>query len=132
MSTKLKALLTQAIKFGLVGIVNTLIDWAVFALLTLLPFFASHYALTKAISYACGVANSLAMNKRFTFADASRMTARRLALFIGVNLAALGVSVAAIAALKALGLPLIVCNMLSTALSLAVNFIGNKLLVFRD
>ncbi len=68
--------LPQAVRFGLVGVVNTLLDWAVFwAGTRALP--AVPAWRIKALSFACGVACSFLLNSRFTFrAEAERMTAR--------------------------------------------------------
>ena len=89
---KLKALFVQAVKFGLVGVINTLVDYLSYTLLLFIPFFAENYVLAQIIGYSLGLCNSLVLNKRWTFAQREPMTRRQLACFLAVNLAALAAS----------------------------------------
>jgi len=57
----------QFVKFALVGIVNTGVDWIVFFLLTLSPFFGSLEWLAKTISFVVASTNSFIMNSFWTF-----------------------------------------------------------------
>ncbi|MEW9701005.1 GtrA family protein [Paenibacillus sp. SI8] len=56
--------IAQWMKFGLVGAVNTGIDFAVFTLLTLWGW---PYLLAQSISFTSGVLNSFFMNRTWTF-----------------------------------------------------------------
>lgn len=126
------ATLWQAVKFGLVGVANTAVDYGVYALLIQLPFFRTHYLLAQILGYTCGLVNSLILNKRWTFAQKERMTPRQLISFLVVNLAALGVSSGLLYVLReGLCMNLYGAKLLSTAGSVLVNFIGNKWIVFR-
>lgn len=64
---KLKDSSSQFLKFALVGIVNTAIDWAVFFLLKLLPFFLANRPYAKAISFLFAAVNSFILNSAWTF-----------------------------------------------------------------
>jgi len=57
----------QFIKFAFVGLVNTGVDWIVFFLLTLIPFFDSTEWLAKTISFIIAATNSFVMNSYWTF-----------------------------------------------------------------
>ena len=57
----------QFIKFALVGILNTGVDWAVFFLLTLAPYFDGHQTFAKIISFTVAVINSFILNTIWTF-----------------------------------------------------------------
>ncbi len=57
----------QFAKFLTVGIVNTAVDWVVFFVLTLLPFFVTHRPLAKALSFVAAVVNSFLLNSYWTF-----------------------------------------------------------------
>lgn len=59
-----KALIIQFIKFNMVGLLNTAIDFAVFFLLIWL---STHYAVAQAVAYLAGMVNSYIWNKAFTF-----------------------------------------------------------------
>ena len=57
----------QFVKFALVGIVNTGVDWIVFFLLTLIPYFRQLEWLAKTISFVLASTNSFIMNSFWTF-----------------------------------------------------------------
>lgn len=129
---KLKKLLAQAVKFGLVGVLNTVIDYAVYSGLLFIPFFKRYYVLAQAVGYAAGLCNSLVLNKRWTFAQREAMTKVQLLLFLAVNLAALLVStLVLVLTQETLGMNPYLGKIVATVFSMAVNFIGNKLIVFR-
>ncbi len=122
----------QFIKFNLVGVINTLVDFLVFTLLT--AALHVNYLPAKVVSYSCGLINSYAFNSRWTFRAENRRTKKQKALFVLVNLVALCVSLGAMWVLKnKLGVESdFLCNVVATPLSLVVNFVGNKLIVFRS
>ena len=126
---KLKALFVQAVKFGLVGVINTLVDYLSYTLLLFIPFFAENYVLAQIIGYSLGLCNSLVLNKRWTFAQREPMTRRQLACFLAVNLAALAASTGILVLMQ---MNRYIGKAISVVGSMAVNFVGNKLLVFRE
>ncbi len=133
MMEKIKELFHQAVKFGLVGVINTLIDYAVTNLLVLLPFFEKYYIAANVIGFLCGMGNSLVMNKKWTFKQKEKMTAKQLFSFLVVNLIALGVSSLVLTFTQEnMSLPFYIGKAVAAAASVGVNFIGNKILVFRD
>ena len=128
---KLKALFAQAVKFGLVGVLNTLVDYLSYSLLLFLPFFARNYVLAQVIGYSLVLCNSLFFNKRWTFKQREAMSRRQLLLFLLVNLLALAFSTGILVLTQEmLHLNPYIGKLISTAGSLCVNFLGNKLLVF--
>ena len=130
---KLKALFVQAVKFGLVGVINTLVDYLSYTLLLFIPFFAENYVLAQIIGYSLGLCNSLVLNKRGTFAQREPMTRRQLACFLAVNLAALAASTGILVLTQEwLQMNRYIGKAVSVVGSMAVNFVGNKLLVFRE
>lgn len=129
---KLKKLFGQMVRFGLVGVLNTLLDMGIYALLTRLIFFFENPEVANGISYACGVACSLVLNKTFTFKAKGKITIKQVAVFIAVNLCALLVSSGMIHLYTVWGLTPLPAKVLSLPFSMGVNFIGNKLFVFKD
>ena len=130
---KLKALFVQAVKFGLVGVINTLVDYLSYTLLLFIPFFAENYVLAQIIGYSLGLCNSLVLNKRWTFSQREPMTRRQLACFLAVNLAALAASTGILVLTQErLQMSRYIGKAISVVGSMAVNFVGNKLLVFRE
>ncbi len=81
----------RQIKFAIVGVVNTLVDFVVFNLLAgMLGFTVLSASL---IAYSCGIATSFVFNRNWTFADRLSDTGRALILrFIGTNLLGLSIN----------------------------------------
>ncbi len=137
----------QLLKFGLIGVSNTLVDFLVTSALN--AIFGIYY-LAKIIGYACGIANSYFWNSRWTFREERRRDRREILLFIAVNLVTLGLSLLLQWLFRDVwGLgdwwmrfagenwftKLLngerFCILFATGVALIVNFVGNKLLVFR-
>ena len=137
----------QLLKFGLIGVSNTLLDLVVTFVLN--AVFGIYY-LAKIIGYACGIANSYFWNSRWTFREERRRDAREIVSFIAINLVTLGLSLALQWVLRdlwhldawwtcAMGENFFTklingerfCLLLASGIALIVNFIGNKLFVFR-
>ena len=120
----------QLIKFGMVGVMNTLVDFIVYQVLV---YFGLHYAVAQCISYSCGLLNSYFFNSRWTFKETKKYTKQEFARFILVNLVSLGISVLLLRlCYEVLGITSdLVAKLIVTALVMVINFIGNKLFVFK-
>jgi len=57
----------QFVKFAIVGIINTGVDWLIFFLLAQTPFFGLREVLAKSISFLISATNSFLMNSYWTF-----------------------------------------------------------------
>lgn len=123
--------LKQFLKFNVVGILNTAIDLLVFAFLNGVLGFGD--ALSKTISYSCGVLNSYLWNSRWTFKQEQKRTRKEFLLFVLVNLVSYGASLGVLYACRTwFGIENgTVRNLIATPVSVIINFIGNKLFVFR-
>ncbi len=60
-----KTVARQFIKFAMVGVVNTIIDYGVYALLVL--GFETHYLVANIFSFFAAASNSYFLNRRWTF-----------------------------------------------------------------
>ncbi len=146
--------LIQLIKFAIVGASNTVVDMLVNTVLTfLLKLVASGgwiVYFAKAVGYCCGILNSYILNSRWTFREERRQDRRETLSFVAVNIAVLLISFALIYVFKnllhfnlwwdALNKPGwlskivggdLFCSLLATCICIPVNFILNKLFVFR-
>ena len=119
------------VRFCVTGGLNTLVDFVVFFLLTsslnwpVIP--------SQVLSYSAGIHNSYCINRRWTFQTRNRFFSREMLLFIGVNLAVLGVSVLSVWALTSrIGLGVLLSKLCTTALTMVLGFILNRLVVFRN
>lgn len=142
-----KRLTKQFIRFVLVGILNTAVDFIVFQVLNLL--FELTY-LAQVIGYCCGIVNSYAWNSNWTFREERTRSLREIVTFLAVNLVSLGVSLGTIWLCKNVflindawtdaWLPTFlqslvngdtVCKLIATPVAIVVNFLGNRLFVFK-
>lgn len=121
--------LVQFIKFNLVGVLNTLVDLGVYAVLTAVGL---NKYVAQVISYACGVLNSYLFNTLWTFKKERRRTAKEFFLFVCVNVVSLGVSLGMLYVaehyLHVEGK--LLQKLIATPVAMVVNFFGNKLFVF--
>ena len=147
MSNK-KKLVFQFVKFAVVGVANTLVTFVVFWLLN--RWFGWEMA-AHVIGYVVGTITSYFSNKYWTFKAQGGNPLREGILFAIVNLVSLLVSTLVLKlCLRYLGItdewivawcPVFlqkvinkasVCEILSMPSAFIVNFIGSKLLVFRE
>lgn len=120
--------LGEFLKFSLVGVLNTGVDIAIFFILTWLGV---PYLAAQIISYSSGAANSYLLNKVWTFRSCG-LSYAEMVRFAVVNLASLGISVAALRFFHAdAGLTLAAAKGIATLAALVANFLGNKLWVFK-
>ncbi len=117
------------LKFCLVGVLNTVVNYGVFA--GLLAFHA-HYLLASSAGFLAGVITSYGINRRWTFAVAQQASWPEASRFLLVNLAALGANaVAMYASVEWLRSPARLAWCIAIGVSLNVNFFGSKRWVFR-
>ena len=142
--------LIQIIKFGAIGIMNTAIDYLLFAL------FFSICSLDKSISQvfatAIAMTNSYILNRYFTFEKKGSVKMDEMWKFIVVNLISMSVTIGLLylfydvchierianSILSWISIPfnisgdlaVLFCKLVATPFSLAVNFLGNRLWVF--
>ena len=146
--------LLQLIKFAIVGASNTVVDMIVNTLLSFLLNLVTSGGwivyVSKAVGYCCGILNSYILNSRWTFREERRQDTREKVSFVAVNIAVLLISFGLIWFFKnvlhlnekwlALDLPGFVrkivsgnlfCSLIATCICIPVNFILNKLFVFK-
>jgi putative flippase GtrA len=117
------------LKFGVVGLLNTGVDFAVFTIITLwdVPLL-----IAQCLSYACGVLNSFIMNRTWTFQQRGQYTGQ-LIKFITVNLLTLLITYGLLVLFnRYVGWPMLFSKLIATGMSLIVNFAGSRLWVFRE
>jgi len=125
----------QAVRFLVVGLLNTAVDLGAFYLLTLIPGMPDIAA--KTMSYILGICNSFVWNKYWTFgAKSSGRTGREFGLFFLVNLPPLIVN---IVVFSLLGLWTTSGTFaaregkafIAAAVAVIWNFLGSRYLAFR-
>ncbi|MBC8123464.1 MAG: GtrA family protein [Gemmatimonadaceae bacterium] len=130
--------LPQPVRFGLVGVLNTALDWAVFGLGVQLFAEVAPYQI-KAASFAVGVASSYFFNSRWTFAEQRHLSGtgrntelRVLGRFLVVSLLCLGINTLSFQFVsQALGMGKLMGLTAATLFAFALGFGLNRAWTFR-
>lgn len=121
-------MLIQFVKFNFVGLMNTALDYLVFMGLGALgvnDYFAQIF------SYTIGIVNSWIWNSRWTFQD-KKITKKKIGAFLLVNLIALGAQLLILyVCIDMLSIDRLIAKIIATPFSLVINFLGNRLFVFK-
>ena len=120
--------LIRFIKFGMVGVLNTLVNWVIFFILNALGMY---YILANIIAYILGTVNSYLWNTLWVFKYKDKASTETTIKFIILNLIGLGLNTGILYVLVDL------CNLnkfiglvTTTAIVMIINYIVNKLWVF--
>ncbi|WP_068776152.1 GtrA family protein [Paenibacillus sp. FJAT-26967] len=128
---KISPELIRLFRFGIVGVSNTLVDWAVFWLL--LSGLGMHYVAAQTFAYLCGTLNSFLWNRKWTFASKESFRAAEAAKFFLVNGICLASSYALLFVCRdVFGWNMPVSKLVVTVLLLMVNYAASRLWVFRS
>ncbi len=120
----------QFVKFSLVGILNTVIHYAVFLLFYKL--LCVHYLLSSIIGYAAGLLNSFALNKQWTFKTKGKAVGWEFTKFLLVNAAAFGVNIVSLNIfVEIVNIRPEISQIFALGFLVTVNFLGNKLWTFK-
>jgi len=121
--------ITQAVKFGIVGVINTSLSLAIFSLLYYV--FNIDYRISNGISYVIGLANSFVWNKLWTF-KTSKNIFRETVLFLIVFAVCYGLQFAVLTFLvEILKMHKLAAQFIGMVFYTGFNFLGNKLLTFK-
>ena len=141
-----KKTIWQMVKFAIVGVLNTLVDFAVFQTLNLTLGWV--YA-AQVLGYTFGVINSYLWNSNWTFRKERTKSFREMSLFLLVNILSLCVSLGVMwlcrevlgvtnawaagwmpASLSGFIKGDTIAKLIATCFSIVVNYVGNRLFVF--
>jgi len=122
--------LHRFVRFGIVGVLNTGLDFAVFS--TLVFGLDWHVVPANTASYSVAVINSYLLNKYWTFGDRSqgREAVARGVRFVAFNLVGLGLGNLTVWAL-AQQVPVLAAKVGATALTFVWNYWTNRRFVYR-
>lgn len=120
----------KLVKFGITGVMNTLVDLVVFMLLT---HFGLDLYISQVISYGCGMLNSYIVNRSWTFKANGSFFGSQMMRFFLANLILLGASVGLLWIFTdRLGLIKTVAKLCATAIIMLAGFCVNRLWVFKS
>ncbi|WCK54557.1 GtrA family protein [Aneurinibacillus sp. Ricciae_BoGa-3] len=116
------------LRFCVVGLLNTAVDFAVFFVLSLAMI---PYLLAQPVSYSAGVINSYFLNRRWTFQVKQKPDRLEIFKFIFVNGVSLVVSSSILFITRDIGQINILFSKIAACVGgVAVNYIGSRLWVF--
>lgn len=121
------------IKFGIVGVLNTGLDFGIYFSLTRgFDFFQVHYLFAHSIAFVCATVNSFALNRSWTFHSRSQRLLRQYAIFFLLQVINLGFSsLIIIFAINGLGWHDMLAKALASIIVLCWNFILSRKIVFK-
>lgn len=118
------------VKFGLVGVLNTLINWIIFALLN---FIGVYYIVANVIAYVIATANSYIWNSKWVFKYNRKNKKETTAKFVILNLIGLGLNTGILYLLvDMVGFNKLIALVITTGIVMIINYIVNKLWVFKE
>ena len=121
--------LRTASRFGVIGIINTGITYAIYCTLVA---FGLYYNLAAVIGYLAGLMNSYFFNKRWTFSHTKQHSSGLIAKFITVNMMALGTNLLLLTGLiSGVGVNEYVAQLLTMGFTTVINYLGCRCWVFR-
>ncbi|MCL1828862.1 MAG: GtrA family protein [Oscillospiraceae bacterium] len=119
------------ITFGIVGCVNTLVDFSVFTLCSELAGTAP--VPGHIVGYCCGIVCSFILNRNITFKDTSgSLILSRFFRFVALNCITLCISTGLIAVLTGAGMQKYAAKVAVAGVVMIMNYLGSKLFVFNS
>ncbi|WP_283153702.1 GtrA family protein [Guptibacillus hwajinpoensis] len=121
----IKSLLTKNksnkfVKFGITGIINTVVDLIVFFLFSSIGM---TYWIAQSISYSSGVVNSYMVNRKWTFQQSGKRNRNEFSRFVAVNLITIVLSTLVIKiGLQQLNLSLFNAKLIATLFGMGINY----------
>lgn len=118
----------QFLRFSLIGVLNTAVDYAIFSAVSL---FSQNIYLAQTCGYAAGVFNSYTLNRKWTFDTQKKFFSPELVRFIMVNLISYAASLGALWLLADVwGLNKYFAKILLVGVTLVINYVLNRIWVF--
>lgn len=121
--------LSRFIKFGLVGVLNTIINWVLFILLNSMGVY---YIISNIIAYSISTLNSYLWNSKWVFKYTGDNVNQTTFKFITLNIIGLVLNTIILFLLvDIIKLPKIIALIIATGVVMILNYFINKLWVFK-
>lgn len=119
-------LIKQLFRFGIVGFIAFLIDYGLFALLTILGM---HYLIAQIISFAISLAFNYYLSVKWVF-DAKKQTKKEVIIFVVLAVVGLGINeILLYIGVDLLHIHELIVKLVSTIIVMIYNFITRKLII---
>lgn len=143
MMQKYGPLAAQFLRFGVVGILNTAIDFAIFNILIMTTGITKGGLIVpmKGVAFLAANINSYLLNKKWTFKDKTQGEgAKQFSVYLSVSIIGALINIGSVYLITTFVSPVFgvneqlwanAANLVATGLSMIWNFVGYKLVVFR-
>ncbi|WP_164931484.1 GtrA family protein [Longirhabdus pacifica] len=126
-----KMLSKQGIKFALVGVMNTVVDFIIFFILY--ERFQYPFIVSQIVAYSGGMVHSYFLNKHFTFQSKRKSNVGEWMKFIVVNSCSLLLSLGLLQSVMFISNGnMLVSKAIATIGAMSINFIASKVWVFKS
>lgn len=126
--------LLQFIKFGLVGVSNTVVSYVVYLIFV---YFGMHYIIANFIGFVAGVLNSYVWNSRYVFKEEENAEKRSFWKTLAKTFASYGMTGLVLSSVllylwvDILGIPSSIAPIINLVATIPLNFILNKLWAYK-
>lgn len=122
--------ISKFIKFGIVGILNTLINWTIFAILN---FLGMYYIISNIIAYVIATINSYIWNSKWVFKYKGEDKKETTGKFILLNLFGLSLNTVILYLfVDLMRFNKLIALVITTIIVMIINYILNKVWVFKE
>lgn len=122
--------ISKFIKFGIVGILNTLINWTIFAILN---FLGMYYIISNIIAYVIATINSYIWNSKWVFKYKGEDKKETTGKFILLNLFGLSLNTVILYLfVDLMRFNKLIALVITTIIVMIINYILNKVWVFNE
>ena len=122
--------ISKFIKFGIVGILNTLINWTIFAILN---FLGMYYIISNIIAYVIATINSYIWNSKWVFKYRGEDKKETTGKFILLNLFGLSLNTVILYLfVDLMRFNKLIALVITTIIVMIINYILNKVWVFKE
>ena len=122
--------ISKIIKFGIVGILNTLINWTIFAILN---FLGMYYIISNIIAYVIATINSYIWNSKWVFKYKGEDKKETTGKFILLNLFGLSLNTVILYLfVDLMRFNKLIALVITTIIVMIINYILNKVWVFKE
>ena len=124
----MKKLINQILKFGIVGVIATIIDFAVLYLLT--DFIHIHYLVSSIISFTVSVIFNYILSIKWVFEVNHKQTKKDFILFVVLSVIGLGINeLIMYLMVDKLGIHYMFTKIFATGVVMVYNFITRKIFI---
>ena len=124
----MKKLINQILKFGIVGVIATIIDFSVLYLLT--EFIHIHYLVSSIISFTVSVIFNYILSIKWVFEVNHKQTKKDFILFVVLSIIGLGINeLIMYLMVDKLGIHYMFTKVFATGIVMVYNFITRKIFI---